>query len=66
MGILSQFNGDRKYLSNFVLNLFTYLRNPTIEAISEMQITFKDKARADEKAEHTRQYVSTLRRPATQ
>jgi hypothetical protein len=31
-----------------------------------MQITFKDKAQADEKAEHTHgQYVSILRRPAT-
>jgi len=25
----------------------------TLQAISEMQITFKDKARANEKAEHT-------------
>jgi hypothetical protein len=30
-----------------------------------MQITFKDKARADEKAEHTGKYVSILRRSAT-
>jgi hypothetical protein len=30
-----------------------------------MQITFKDKAWADEKAEHTREYVSILRRSAT-
>jgi len=36
-----------------------------LEAISKMQITFKDKARADEKAEHTREYVSILRRSAT-
>jgi hypothetical protein len=28
-------------------------------------ITFKDKARADEKAQHTREYVSILRRSAT-
>jgi hypothetical protein len=27
-----------------------------------MQITFKDKARADEKAEHTWEYVSILKR----
>jgi hypothetical protein len=27
--------------------------------------TFKDKARADEKAQHTREYVSILRRSAT-
>jgi hypothetical protein len=36
-----------------------------LEAISKMQITFKDKALADEKAEHTREYVSILRRSAT-
>jgi hypothetical protein len=36
-----------------------------LEAISKMQITFKDKARADEKTEHTREYVNILRRPAT-
>jgi len=30
-----------------------------------MQIKFKDKARADEKAEHTREYVSILKRLAT-
>jgi hypothetical protein len=35
------------------------------EVISKMQITFKDKARADEKAEHTLEYVSILRRSAT-
>jgi hypothetical protein len=37
----------------------------TLQAISKMQITFKDKARADEKAEHTREYVSILKRLAT-
>jgi hypothetical protein len=36
-----------------------------LEAISKMQIALKYKARADEKAEHTREYVSILRRPAT-
>jgi hypothetical protein len=36
-----------------------------LEAISKMQITFKDKARTDEKAEHTREYVSILRRSTT-
>jgi hypothetical protein len=36
-----------------------------LEVISKMQITFKDKVQADEKAEHTRRYVSILRRPAT-
>jgi len=30
-----------------------------------MQITFKDKARADEKAEHTWEYVNILKRLAT-
>ncbi|MGB6012911.1 MAG: hypothetical protein WBI57_16745 [Desulfobacterales bacterium] len=35
------------------------------QAISKMRITFKDKARADEKAEHTWEYVSILKRLAT-
>jgi hypothetical protein len=43
------------------INLFSY----NLEAISKMQITFKDKARAYEKEEHTREYVSILRRSAT-
>jgi hypothetical protein len=30
-----------------------------------MQITFKDKARADEKAQHTQEYVIILKRLAT-
>jgi hypothetical protein len=47
-------NGARKILSNLVLNFVTYLRDTTLEAISKMQITFKDKARADEKAESAR------------
>jgi hypothetical protein len=38
------FNGARKNLSNPVLNFVTYLWDTTIEAISKMQITFKDKA----------------------
>jgi hypothetical protein len=38
---------------------------PLLQAISKMQIAFKDKARADEKAQHTREYVSILRRAAT-
>ena len=37
-----------------------------VQAISKMQITFKDKARADEKAQHTCEYVSILKRLATQ
>jgi ATP-dependent Zn protease len=36
-----------------------------LQAISKMQITFKDKAWADEKAQHTREYVSILKRLAT-
>jgi hypothetical protein len=36
-----------------------------LQAISKMQITFKDKARADEKAQHTWEYVSILKRLAT-
>jgi hypothetical protein len=40
--------------------------NPNkLHAISKMQITFKDKARADEKAQHTWEYVSILKRLAT-
>ena len=31
----------------------------------KIQITFKDKAQADEKAQHTWEYVSILRRAAT-
>jgi hypothetical protein len=30
----------------------------SIEAVSKTQIALKDKAQADEKAEHTREYVS--------
>ena len=37
----------------------------SLQAISKMQITFKDKARADEKAQHTWEYVSILKRLAT-
>jgi len=33
-------------------NLSSY--NALLQAISKVQITFKDKARADEKAQHTR------------
>ncbi|MDH4204697.1 MAG: hypothetical protein OEV45_04125 [Desulfobacteraceae bacterium] len=36
-----------------------------LQAISKMQITFKDKARADEKAQHTWEYVSILKRLET-
>jgi len=37
-----------------------------LQTISKMQVTFKDKARADEKTEHTWEYVSILKRLATQ
>jgi len=33
-----------------------------LHAISKMQITFKNKARVDEKAQHTWKYVSILKR----
>ena len=36
-----------------------------LEAVSKPQIALKGKAQADEKAEHTREYVSILKRPAT-
>ena len=36
-----------------------------MQAISEMRITLKDKARADKKAEYTWVYVSILKRLAT-
>jgi membrane-associated PAP2 superfamily phosphatase len=39
--------------------------NIRLQGVSKMQITFKDKARADEKAEPTWEYVSILRRLAT-
>ena len=34
--------------------------------ISKPQIMFESKAQGDEKAQHTREYVSILKRPATQ
>ena len=36
------------------------------EAILKPQIAFEGKAWADEKAQHTREYVSILKRPTTQ
>jgi hypothetical protein len=38
----------------------------TIEAISKPQIRFEGKAKAEEKAQHTREYVSILKRLSTQ
>jgi hypothetical protein len=37
-----------------------------VEVVSKPQIRLKSKAQADEKAQHTRQYVSILKRFATQ
>ena len=37
-----------------------------IEVVSKPQIMFESKAQADEKAQHTWQYVSILKRLATQ
>jgi hypothetical protein len=37
-----------------------------LEVISKPQIMFESKAQADEKAQHTREYVSILKRFATQ
>jgi hypothetical protein len=34
--------------------------------VSKPQIAFESKAQADEKAQHTWEYVSILKRPATQ
>jgi hypothetical protein len=59
-------NGARKKLSNLLLNFVTYLRDTTLEVVSKPQIRLKSKAQADEKAQHTRQYVSILKRFATQ
>jgi hypothetical protein len=36
------------------------------EVVSKRQIAFESKAQADEKAQHTREYVSILKRSATQ
>jgi hypothetical protein len=37
-----------------------------LEAVAKPQIAFDGKARADEKAQHTREYVSILKRFSTQ
>jgi hypothetical protein len=57
-------NGTRKNLSNLVLNFVTNLWDTTLEVVSKPQIRPKSKAQTDEKAEHTRQYVSILKRLA--
>jgi hypothetical protein len=35
------------------------------QPVSKRQIALKDKARVDEKAEHTWEYMSILKKPAT-
>jgi hypothetical protein len=37
-----------------------------LEVVSKRQIAFESKAQADEKAQHTEEYVSILKRSATQ
>jgi hypothetical protein len=37
-------------------------RKVLLEAISKPQMAFEGKAKADEKAQHTREYVSILKR----
>ena len=46
------------------MNNGTGIYQKILQAISKMQITFKDKARADEKGQHTWEYVSILKRLA--
>jgi hypothetical protein len=38
----------------------------SLEAISKPQVAFAGKAKADEKAQHTREYVSIVKRLSTQ
>jgi len=45
---------------------FYSFQSKTIEAISKPRIRSESKAQADEKAQHTREYVSILKRLATQ
>jgi hypothetical protein len=53
------------------LSIFGFLQNDglnqiILEVVSKPQIRLKSKAHADEKAQHTCQYVSILKRLATQ
>ena len=43
-----------------------FVTRSTLEAISKPQMAFEGKAKADEKAQHTREYVSILKRLSTQ
>jgi len=47
-----------------MVNLFNIFSS--LEVVSKPQIRFKGKAQTDEKAQHTRSYVSILKRLATQ
>jgi hypothetical protein len=49
----------------FLANVCNIQEVAILQAISKMHIMFKDKARADEKAQHTQGYVSILKRLAT-
>ncbi|MEJ2099153.1 MAG: hypothetical protein P8X68_04165 [Desulfobacterales bacterium] len=40
--------------------------NNLLEVVSKRQVAFESKAQADEKAQHTWEYVSILKRSATQ
>ncbi|MBU0767916.1 MAG: hypothetical protein KJ687_02320, partial [Proteobacteria bacterium] len=50
---------------NVEVQYFKFHTRINPQAISKVQITFKDKARVDEKVEHTWEYVSILKRLAT-
>jgi hypothetical protein len=47
------------------MNIASYFFS-LLEVVSKFQIAFDSKAQADEKAQHTREYVSILKRSATQ
>ena len=44
----------------------TYLQDTTLDVVSKPRIRPESKAQPDEKAQHTRAYVSILKRAATQ
>ena len=55
------------FVSALIVALVTGCKTPgyKVQAISKMKITFKDKARADEKVQHTWEYVSILPKQQT-
>ena len=59
---------NKLYTSYYFMSSFNRLRpkSAPLEAISKPQIAFEGKAGADDKAQHTREYVSILKRPSTQ